>query len=537
MVVFSASIVSNRKILLSRQFVEMTRGDVETYLNRFIKNVEQFCLSNEYTYMEIDNIRFIYQAIDSIYLILMTPLNSNIIEDMDSLQLFCQVLYDCCNNPPPITEDLIADNCFEVIFAFDEIISFGYKESINLSQIKTCLEMESQEEKLHKLIRQNKENEEKERRRHIANKLDKERTSNEAFSQTNYAPTTSNNNIVKSSLSGIAAFAESVGVGKIAKSVGIGPIKNAIRGDHTVVSNSDLASASCTSFGKFANESTSVQSINAPGKGMLVGKKKPNADLKQNTDYPSKIGEKGYSDIKLQDNTNRTIDLTITEDDCSIIEEKIECLLNLDGTIQSKVEIQGTFQVTLSSEKFPEYSITEDPRFQFKTHPNLDKEKFQKNGRLVLKEGINRTFPINTLMPLVKWRLSSNFQSNQFEIPFSFSCWPLDVGDGLTNLTIEIEPSQQITDFELKVPITSISTYNTNTGALNQNENNYCWEIPQLSPSETVVLELSTSQSHFLPINISLSTSQSVCKVGIMKDNCRVNPKCSVTKYNVAINQ
>lgn len=537
MVVFSASIVSNRKILLSRQFVEMTRGDVETYLNRFIKKVEQFCLSNEYTYMEIDNIRFIYQAIDSIYLILMTPLNSNIIEDMDSLQLFCQVLYDCCNNPPPITEDLIADNCFEVIFAFDEIISFGYKESINLSQIKTCLEMESQEEKLHKLIRQNKENEEKERRRHIANKLDKERTSNEAFNQSNYAPSTSNNNIVKSSLSGIAAFAESVGVGKIAKSVGIGPIKSAIRSDNAGISNSDLANVGCTSFGKFANESTSVQSINAPVKGMLIGKKKPNAELKQNTDYPSKIGEKIHSDIKLQENINNTMDFTLTEDDCSIIEEKVEFLLNLDGTIQSKVEIQGTFQVTLSSENFPEYSITEDPRFQFKTHPNLDKEKFQKYGRLVLKEGISRTFPINTLMPLVKWRQSSNFQSNQFEIPFSLSCWPLDVGDGFTNITIEIDPFQQITGFKLNIPVTSISTYNTNIGAFEQNENSYYWEIPQLSPSETVVLELSTSQSNFLPINLCLSTSQSVCKVGILKDKSYVSPKCNVTKYNVVINQ
>ncbi|KAJ1610706.1 coatomer complex delta chain [Cryptosporidium canis] len=537
MVVFSASIVSNRKILLSRQFVEMTRGDVETYLNRFIKKIEQFCLSNEYTYMEIDNIRFIYQAIDSIYLILMTPLSSNIIEDMDSLQLFCQVLYDCCNNPPPITEELIADNCFEVIFAFDEIISFGYKESINLSQIKTCLEMESQEEKLHKMIRQNKENEEKERRRHIANKLDKERSSNETFGQSNYIPTTSNNNIVKSSLSGIAAFAESVGVGKIAKSVGIGPIKNAIRGDNPGMSSHDLLSANCKSFGKFASESSSAQPINAPGKGMLLGKKKPNTEFKQNTDFSSSIGEKSYVDTKLQDNIGNEVDIAHFEDDSSVIEEKIEFMLNLDGTIQSKIEIQGTFQITLSSEAFPEYSITEDPRFQFKTHPNLDKEKFQKYGKLILKEGISRTLPINTLMPLVKWRPSTKFQNCPFEIPFSFSCWPIDSGDGLTNITIEIEPQQLITDFILKIPVTSISTYNVNVGLFEQIEGNYHWNAPQLSPSETAVLELSTNQPHFLPINICVSTSQSVCKVGIMKDKCQVNPKCSISKYNVVIDK
>ncbi|TRY50806.1 Coatomer subunit delta [Cryptosporidium tyzzeri] len=534
MVVFSASIVSNRKILLSRQFVEMTRGDVETYLNRFIKKIEQFCLSSEYTYMEIDNIRFIYQAIDNIYLILMTPINSNIIEDMDTLQLFCQVLYDCCNNPPPITEDLIANNCFDVIFAFDEIVSFGYRESINLSQIKTCLEMESQEEKLHKLIRQNKENEEKERRRHIANRLDKERVTNEAFNQSNYASTNSNNNIVKSSLSGIAAFAESVGVGKIAQSVGIGPIKNISRNDNNLV-NSDSAGDS-RNFGMFVNESTAIQSMNAPGKGMLIGKKKPITGSKPNISLSSKVTD-NHSDFKLKENICNTLDIKYTEDDCSLIEEKIEFSLSVDGKIQSKVEIQGTFQVALPSEAFPEYSITEDPRFQFKTHPNLNKEKFQDCGILELKDGINRTLPVNTLMPLVKWRPSSHFQNNQIELPFSFSYWPLDAGKGYTNVTIEIEPSQSITNFKLNIPLTSVSTYNTNLGAFESNKNSYSWDIPQLSPSETAVLEFSTNQSNFLPINLYASTSISVCKVGIMKEKNYVNPKRCITKYNIAINQ
>ncbi|KAK9171555.1 Coatomer subunit delta [Cryptosporidium meleagridis] len=535
MVVFSASIVSNRKILLSRQFVEMTRGNVEAYLNRFIKKIEQFCLSNEYTYMEIDNIRFIYQAIDNIYLILMTPINSNIIEDMDTLQLFCQVLYDCCNNPPPITEDLIANNCFDVIFAFDEIISFGYRESINLSQIKTCLEMESQEEKLHKLIRQNKENEEKERRRHIANRLDKERVTNEAFNQSNYASVNSNNNIVKSSLSGIAAFAESVGVGKIAQSVGIGPIKNISRNDNNLVNNSDPGGDN-RNFGMFGSESATIQSMNAPGKGMLIGKKKPITESKPNINLSSEVVD-NHSDYKLKENICSTLDIKYAEDDCSLIEEKIEFSLSVDGRIQSKVEIQGTFQVALPSEAFPEYSITEDPRFQFKTHPNLNKEKFQNCGILELKDGINRTFPVNTLMPLVKWRPSPHFQNNQIELPFSFSYWPLDAGNGFTNVTIEIEPSQTITNFKLNIPLTSVSTHNTNLGVFESNKNSYSWDIPQLSPSETAVLEFSTNQSNFLPIDIYASTSISVCKVGIMKDKNYVNPKRCITKYNIAINQ
>jgi hypothetical protein len=48
----------------------------------------------------------------------------------------------------------ISDKCFELIFAFDEVITAGgYREPITLQQIKTNMEMESHEEKLHNMIK------------------------------------------------------------------------------------------------------------------------------------------------------------------------------------------------------------------------------------------------------------------------------------------------------------------------------------------------------------------------------------------------
>ncbi|KAF7459113.1 Coatomer subunit delta [Cryptosporidium felis] len=531
MVIFSASIVSNRKILLSRQFIEMTRGDVESYLNKFIKKISSYSLSNEYTYVEIENIRFIYQALDSIYLILMTPLNSNIIEDMDTLQLFCQVLYDCCNNPPPITEDLIASNCFEVIFAFDEIISFGYRESVNLSQIKTCLEMESQEEKLHKIIRQNKENEERERRKHIAIKLEKERAVNESSNQSSYTGISSNNNIVKSSLSGIAAFAESVGVGKFAQSVGIATIKNPPKNDVITAMNNDTSTN--LNFGKFVYDTSNIQSINAPERGMLIGKKKPVTESRQIIHPDPYINN--ISDSQSKD-TEEKADGSLFEDESSLLEEKVELSLNIDGSTKSKPDIQGTLQITLESENFPQYSIIEDQRFQFKTHPNLNKEKFASSGVLLLKDGISGALPINTFIPLIKWRRSPKFQDSEFDLPFLFSCWPLDVGNGTFSITIEIESTQCISDLKVEIPIDSISISNLNIGEFNSKGGQFAWTVPQLLKSETAVIEFTTQQKNFLPMHIYATASQTLCKLRIMKGKVNITPKSAVSRYNVIVN-
>ena len=67
---------------------------------------------------------------------------------------FCVFIFqipEYCRN---FDESEIADQAFSLIFAFDEIVALGYRENVNLAQIRTFTEMDSHEEKVFQAVRQ-----------------------------------------------------------------------------------------------------------------------------------------------------------------------------------------------------------------------------------------------------------------------------------------------------------------------------------------------------------------------------------------------
>ena len=84
---------------------------------------------------------------EELYILLLTTKSSNIVEDLETLRLLSKVVPDVAGGA---REQDVTEKLFELIFAFDEVMtSGGYKEQgVTMQNVKKNLEMESHEEKV-----------------------------------------------------------------------------------------------------------------------------------------------------------------------------------------------------------------------------------------------------------------------------------------------------------------------------------------------------------------------------------------------------
>jgi len=509
MVLLSAGITTKSgKCLMSRQFVDMSRTRIEGLFAAFPKimgghsSTSSSSSQVQHTFVETDSVRYVYQPLQTLYVVLITTKTSNILEDLETLRLFARVLPEYCRS---IDEAEVMDNVFQLIFAFDEIVALGYRENVNLAQIQTFTKMDSHEEKVHNAVRQTQEREARAKAKEVARELQKQKM--EAARAQRAA-------------GGRPGAPAPTGMGSGSLDYKSGGFNST--GGYSGPTMGNLTTPDEPPKPKF-------QSRNTSSKAMKLGSKGKNVDsfvdqLKSEGEKVStqqEASQKPKSRAKSPDAPTESVHVSA--------EEKLRVIVNRDGGLKS-MELTGMLTLKIASEDASKVrlNLTGAPRdgAQLQTHPNIDKALFNGRRQIGMKQA-DRPFPVNTDVGVLKWRFVTEDES---QIPLMINCWPSENNSGGCDVNIEYEledESLELRDVEITIPVPSGSgapvmnecsgdyDYDKRKGAL-------VWRLPVIDANEkSGSMDFTAAGAipdNFFPVTVTFHSKNSYC--GIKVESC-----------------
>uniref|UniRef100_A0A6A7FSG6 Coatomer subunit delta n=1 Tax=Hirondellea gigas TaxID=1518452 RepID=A0A6A7FSG6_9CRUS len=514
MVLLAAAVCTKGgKALLSRQFVEMTKARIEGLLAAFPKLMSS---GRQHTFVETESVRYVYQPLDLLYMLLITTKASNILEDLETLRLFSRVVPEYCRS---LDEADITDNAFNLIFAFDEIVALGYRESVNLAQIRTFVEMDSHEEKVYRAVRETQEREAKTRMKEKAKELQRKR------------------------------YEEMKRGG--GKSSGYGGYGSNSGGNSGGFQSSQPIAETITSHAPQEARASTVKSSVGGGKAMKLGSRAKDVDsfvdaLKSEGERISTAAVDDKISAIPQENAvhNEPIHVLVCED--------LVVHAGRDGGLRN-LEVQGILKLRISSAEHGLIRLQvynqEERAIQLQTHPNVDRELWKSCSQVGMKQA-NKPFPINTDVGVVKWRFQT---SDDAHIPLTINCWPQEDGNGNCDVNIEYtleDRSLELNNVTITIPLCTgappPSVHNCDgSHEYDRSHNALVWSIALLdasAPSGTLDLTARGSPDTFFPVKVAFSSTKSYCNLKVggvvnLADGAPVNYSCETilrtTNYQI----
>ncbi|KAF4612121.1 hypothetical protein D9613_004383 [Agrocybe pediades] len=512
MVVLAASICTKGgKAVISRQFRDMTRTRIESLLASFPKLIPT---NTQHTSVETDEVRYVYQPLEDLYILLITNKASNILQDIDTLHLFARVVSDMCRSAD---EREILKNAFELLGAFDEIVSMGYREQVNLMQVRSVLEMESHEEKIQEIIARNKEAEAKEELKRRAKQLEMQRREQQRRA--------------------------AGGGGGGSSYLGGGPT------GYSSLPRFEAPELPISSVSRISNNST-PSAPRAPafkGSGMKLGSKKTKQAELLDALGGDVLAASAYSEQaqaapvqEQQQQKQHSVQKasgrgSLPEVEAQsvhiIIKETISLSLLRDGGVKS-MEVKGdmNLQVADAANSHIKINLTESStdigaNLQFKHHPNV--VKFAPGQpRVVALKDASKGFPVGQSLAVLRWRYAGTDESN---VPLSINCWPSPSNDGTCEVSIEYELENDavtLYDVVISIPLPdgSYPTVTSHTGewSLDPSSHSLAWSIPVISPSDDSTKSGSlmfnvggVDVGAFFPVDVSFIAQGSLGGVGV----------------------
>jgi hypothetical protein len=392
----------------------MQRSRIEALLASFPKLADS---GTQHTTCEQDNVRYVYQPLDELYMVLITNLQSNILQDINSLHLFAQVVSSICKS---LDEREILKNSFELLTAFDEIVTLGYRENLTMSQIKTFLDMESHEERIQEIIARNKELEASEERKRRAKQLEMQRK--------------------EASRSARSGGGMGSGMGGGMGSGGMGR-----QSSYPAFTPSTPAATVPDTYDSYEKDKKAAAKPLALGKkGMQLGKKTKTNNMYDQVagDMPAeseplvapKPSAAAAAPASARESTSNDRDAVhITTN------ESISARLDREGLLKS-FEVKGEMQLKISDASLTQVKLdlqAGDTRgAQLMTHPKVDKTVFR-NDKVLQLADTTKGFPCNMGIGVMKWKLAPR-PDDVADPPITFRVWVEESGSTF-NITVEYE--------------------------------------------------------------------------------------------------
>ncbi|KAF2277240.1 uncharacterized protein EI97DRAFT_466747 [Westerdykella ornata] len=405
MVVLAASICTRGgKAVLSRQFREMQRSRIEALLASFPKLADS---GTQHTTCEQDNVRYVYQPLDELYMVLITNLQSNILQDINSLHLFAQVVSSICKS---LDEREILKNAFELLTAFDEIVTLGYRENLTLSQIKTFLDMESHEERIQEIIARNKELEASEERKRKAKQLEMQRK-------------------------------EMSRSARVGGGMGGGSMRTP---QYPTFTPSVPTTVPDTYDSYEAAKKTASKPLALGKKGMQLGKKSKTTNIFEQVagDLPVEAEPLVSSPKASAHPAPASARQSLSSDREAVhitTSEHISARLDREGLLKT-FEVKGELQLKISDPAFTQVKLDlhagETRGAQLITHPKVDKTAFR-NSKSIQLADTTKGFPSNMGIGVMKWKLAPKADDIS-DPPITFRVWVEGSGK-MFNITVEYE--------------------------------------------------------------------------------------------------
>ena len=493
MVLLAASICTrDGKILLSRQFVEMIKARIEGLWTIFSKLMSPD--AKEHTFVETDSVRYVYQPIENLYIVLLTTKTSNILEDLENLRLFALVIPEYSKR---MEESDILENAFEIIFAFDEIVALGYRESVNLEQIRKYVEMDSHDEKVSQAIRLTKEGEAKQKMREKAKELKRKKI--EIKKRAGNEKDTSNEK--SSNFVGSDGF------------------------------DSSLSDGTTLSTPEEPPKPIVTTKMQKPNKAMKLGGKVKEFEgfvdqLMQEEEHITRM-DRSSMDRPSMTETHQDPQYMKMESVQIKIEERLKLTARRDGGLES-MELTGMLTLRILDELCSKIKLQlqtpSNPAVQIQPHPNIDKDLLRTRSQIVMKHR-DKAFPTDTEIGLLKWRFQTTKDS---QIPLSINCWPCENSQGGcdVNIEYELEPNAEHLDLE-DVVITIPIPQGVNTPVVAEHDGEYTfdkrnglqWRLPVIDATNkngSMEFSCGGNLDDFFPVHVSFFSKKSYSQIQVL---------------------